>query len=262
MTLPLVFLAVLSIMAGWYSKVPDFLRPPHHSGASFAVADGRVDCRAAVRASSSPRRVLEGRTKRRARESRDTRQDLDLGREQRPPAPAVTQPRASNRFRKAGGFVAPPAYRVRNQNLRHTSCSALLRRNAAPGEVYPARRASEPAGRGEWRAPAIAHSRCEPAAVGAPPIVPAVGVLRDARDFGAERPAVAAVRRFALTARAARSESKSSSSLISSGMNTVSRRPAPVRHSSAAAAATAVSGCSRRDSSSEAHSGSPSRPGR
>ncbi len=29
MTLPLIFLALLSIIAGWYSKVPDFLGPPH-----------------------------------------------------------------------------------------------------------------------------------------------------------------------------------------------------------------------------------------
>ena len=29
MTLPLIFLALLSIVAGWYSKVPDFLQPPH-----------------------------------------------------------------------------------------------------------------------------------------------------------------------------------------------------------------------------------------
>ena len=31
MTLPLVFLALLSIIAGWYSKVPDFLGPPHEA---------------------------------------------------------------------------------------------------------------------------------------------------------------------------------------------------------------------------------------
>jgi len=31
MTLPLIFLALLSIVAGWYSKVPDFLQPPHHA---------------------------------------------------------------------------------------------------------------------------------------------------------------------------------------------------------------------------------------
>ncbi len=31
MTLPLIFLAVLSIIAGWYSKVPDFLGPPHEA---------------------------------------------------------------------------------------------------------------------------------------------------------------------------------------------------------------------------------------
>jgi NADH-quinone oxidoreductase subunit L len=31
MTLPLVFLALLSIVAGWYSKVPDFLGPPHQA---------------------------------------------------------------------------------------------------------------------------------------------------------------------------------------------------------------------------------------
>ena len=31
MTLPLVFLALLSIVAGWYSKVPDFLGPPHEA---------------------------------------------------------------------------------------------------------------------------------------------------------------------------------------------------------------------------------------
>jgi NADH-quinone oxidoreductase subunit L len=31
MTLPLIFLAVLSIIGGWYSKVPDFLGPPHES---------------------------------------------------------------------------------------------------------------------------------------------------------------------------------------------------------------------------------------
>ncbi len=36
MTLPLVFLAVLSIIAGWQGKVPDFLGPPHGSGAPFA----------------------------------------------------------------------------------------------------------------------------------------------------------------------------------------------------------------------------------
>jgi len=31
MTLPLIFLAVLSIIAGWYSKVPNFLGPPHEA---------------------------------------------------------------------------------------------------------------------------------------------------------------------------------------------------------------------------------------
>jgi len=31
MTLPLIFLAALSIIAGWYSKVPDFLGPPHEA---------------------------------------------------------------------------------------------------------------------------------------------------------------------------------------------------------------------------------------
>ncbi|MGD1018454.1 MAG: NADH-quinone oxidoreductase subunit L [Verrucomicrobiia bacterium] len=31
MTLPLVFLATLSIIAGWYSKVPNFLGPPHEA---------------------------------------------------------------------------------------------------------------------------------------------------------------------------------------------------------------------------------------
>jgi len=39
MTLPLVFLALLSIVAGWYSKVPDFLGPPHEAETSFAIAD-------------------------------------------------------------------------------------------------------------------------------------------------------------------------------------------------------------------------------
>src|SRR5229473_5185388 len=31
MTLPLVFLAILSIVAGWHSRVPDFLGPPHEA---------------------------------------------------------------------------------------------------------------------------------------------------------------------------------------------------------------------------------------
>ena len=31
MTLPLIFLAALSIIAGWYSKVPNFLGPPHEA---------------------------------------------------------------------------------------------------------------------------------------------------------------------------------------------------------------------------------------
>jgi NADH-quinone oxidoreductase subunit L len=31
MTLPLIFLAVLSIIGGWYSKVPNFLGPPHEA---------------------------------------------------------------------------------------------------------------------------------------------------------------------------------------------------------------------------------------
>jgi NADH-quinone oxidoreductase subunit L len=31
MTLPLIFLAALSIIAGWYSKVPEFLGPPHEA---------------------------------------------------------------------------------------------------------------------------------------------------------------------------------------------------------------------------------------
>jgi len=31
MTIPLIFLAILSVIAGWYSKIPNFLGPPHEA---------------------------------------------------------------------------------------------------------------------------------------------------------------------------------------------------------------------------------------
>jgi NADH-quinone oxidoreductase subunit L len=40
MTLPLVFLAALSIIAGWYSKVPHFLGPPHEAERHSALLTG------------------------------------------------------------------------------------------------------------------------------------------------------------------------------------------------------------------------------
>jgi NADH-quinone oxidoreductase subunit L len=40
MTLPLIFLAALSIVAGWYSKVPDFLGPPHEAQRHSSLLTG------------------------------------------------------------------------------------------------------------------------------------------------------------------------------------------------------------------------------
>jgi NADH-quinone oxidoreductase subunit L len=40
MTLPLIFLAALSIIAGWYSKVPDFLGPPHEAQRHSSLLTG------------------------------------------------------------------------------------------------------------------------------------------------------------------------------------------------------------------------------
>jgi NADH-quinone oxidoreductase subunit L len=40
MTLPLIFLAVLSIIAGWYSKVPNFLGPPHEAQRHSSLLTG------------------------------------------------------------------------------------------------------------------------------------------------------------------------------------------------------------------------------
>jgi NADH-quinone oxidoreductase subunit L len=40
MTLPLLFLAVLSIIGGWYSKVPLFLGPPHEAAHHSSVLGG------------------------------------------------------------------------------------------------------------------------------------------------------------------------------------------------------------------------------